>query len=156
MTLELIRDVHDVAQAWKLGKRKAEKDDFVGAAFFKLISPDVPCPRSSYVSANAAHRSVVADKLPCLYACTFGGRTGTPSHRPLPHIKLNVCLFVCRDQDIESFGIFISDFGKVLKVYACACACAWELLSASVDQHSAASHGTSASAPPCFGRKTSI
>eukprot|EP00053_Salpingoeca_punica_P014880 m.135690 g.135690 ORF g.135690 m.135690 type:complete len:533 (+) comp16566_c0_seq1:166-1764(+) len=37
-------------KVWKLGKRKAEKDDFVGATFFRLISQDVACPRDSDTS----------------------------------------------------------------------------------------------------------
>ncbi len=34
-------------KSWKLGKRKAEKDNFVGATFFKLVAQDVPCARNS-------------------------------------------------------------------------------------------------------------
>lgn len=34
-------------KTWKLGKRKAEKDDFVAATFFRLVSQDVACPRDS-------------------------------------------------------------------------------------------------------------
>lgn len=34
-------------KGWKLGKRQAEKDDYVGGQFFKLVSQDVSCPKSS-------------------------------------------------------------------------------------------------------------
>eukprot|EP00048_Salpingoeca_helianthica_P015539 m.227291 g.227291 ORF g.227291 m.227291 type:complete len:519 (-) comp17180_c0_seq1:227-1783(-) len=34
-------------KGWKNGKREAEKDAFVGGQFFKLISQDVPCPKSA-------------------------------------------------------------------------------------------------------------
>eukprot|EP00047_Mylnosiga_fluctuans_P017863 m.64967 g.64967 ORF g.64967 m.64967 type:complete len:538 (+) comp7298_c0_seq2:64-1677(+) len=34
-------------KGWKIGKRAAEKDDFVGGQFFKLINQDAPCPKNS-------------------------------------------------------------------------------------------------------------
>eukprot|EP00051_Salpingoeca_urceolata_P010111 m.123265 g.123265 ORF g.123265 m.123265 type:complete len:519 (+) comp16585_c4_seq1:472-2028(+) len=33
-------------KGWKMGKRKAEKDDFTGATFFKVLSQDVACPKN--------------------------------------------------------------------------------------------------------------
>lgn len=33
-----------------MGKRKAEKDDFTGSTFFKLVAANVECPRDADTS----------------------------------------------------------------------------------------------------------
>eukprot|EP00056_Hartaetosiga_gracilis_P000329 m.37851 g.37851 ORF g.37851 m.37851 type:complete len:601 (+) comp10161_c0_seq2:137-1939(+) len=54
---------------WKNGKRKAEKDTFVGAMFFKLISQDVPCPNDSDKEIEQFEK-FVSTMSKCVKRCT--------------------------------------------------------------------------------------
>ena len=116
-------------QAWKNGKRKAEKDEFVGSMFFKLISQDVPCPNDSCVKSGESVCACV-----CLFVseCVCERERGRACACVSVSVSMSVSVSVTqaqahatflfaaadsdRDKEIEQFEKFVAAMNKAVKV----------------------------------------